>query len=228
MDDHTLVLRTDAPYPLLLADLTNVGIVSRKHGAGATTDDYNTGKAMVGTGPYRFVEWVSGDRLVLQRNPSYWGEKATWDRVTFKPITSAATRTAALLSGDVDAINNVSSTDVERLKKEGRVSVWTIGGNRLLYLGLDVDRDASPFVTDAAGQPMAKNPLKDVRVRRALSKAINRDALVARVMEGQAMAASQFLPDGFSASAPTSNLNRSIRREQKSFWPRRAMPMGSA
>src|SRR3546814_6347103 len=70
------------------------------NGKGATTEDYNTGKAMIGTGPYKFVEWVKGDRIVLEANPDYWGGKPQWDRVEFKPISSGPARVAALLAGD--------------------------------------------------------------------------------------------------------------------------------
>ena len=98
VDDLTLRIITDKPYPLVPNDLARVLIVSRKHGENAATADYNSGKAAVGTGPYRFIEWLAGDRIVLQANPAYWGGKPRWDRVLIKPIKSAPTRVAALLN----------------------------------------------------------------------------------------------------------------------------------
>src|ERR1700733_11605469 len=117
VDDQTLVIETDQPDPILLNELLNVWIVSRKHGAGATTADYNSGKAAIGTGPYREVEWVPGDHILLERYDGYFGAKPDWQRVIYKPITNDAARVAALLSGDVDLIGNVPGNDVAGLRK---------------------------------------------------------------------------------------------------------------
>ena len=201
VDDLTLHIKTATPYAALLYELTNVGIISRKIGQDAKTPDYNSGKAALGTGPYKLVEWVQGDRLVLQRNEGYWGAKPHWDRVIVKPITNPASRTAALLAGDVDVINNVPSSDIARLKQDARLSLSQGLGLRLYYLSLDSNRDVTPFVMDKDGKPLAKNPLKDVRVRRAISKAFNRDAIVSQIMEGQAMPAGQYLPESLPATS---------------------------
>jgi peptide/nickel transport system substrate-binding protein len=196
VDDHTLVIETDQPDPILLNEILNVWIVSRKNGANATTADYNSGKAAIGTGPYREVEWVPGDRMVLERFDGYFGAKPEWQRVTYKPITTDAARVAALLSGDVDLIGNVPGNDVATLKANPNITIGTMASNRCYFWTLDVDRDVSPQITDTDGQPLTKNPLKDVRVRRAMSMAIDREALVSRVMQGQAIQAAQFMPDG--------------------------------
>ena len=202
VDEHTLRISTAAPYAALLHELSNVGIVSRKNGENAKTVDYNSGKATIGTGPYKLVEWVQGDRLVLVRNDDYWGAKPNWDRVVFKPITNNAARTAALLAGDVELINNVSSTDVDVLRRNAGLVLAQGPGLRLYNLSIDSNRDISPFVADKEGRPMTTNPLKDVRVRRAISKAINREALASQIMEGQAIPASQYLPPPLAATSP--------------------------
>jgi len=106
------------------------------------------------------------------------------------------------LSGDVQVIENVPTTDAAKLKTDKRVAVYRTVADRLIYLHMDSDRDASPFVTDKAGKPLDKNPLKDVRVRKALSLAINRPAIVDRVMEGTAVPAGQYLPQGVYSHAP--------------------------
>jgi peptide/nickel transport system substrate-binding protein len=195
-DDHTVVVETDQPDPILLNEILNVWIVSRKNAENATTADYNSRKAAVGTGPYRVVEWVPGDHITLERFDEYFGPKPDWQRVTYKPITSDASRVAALLSGDVDLINNVPGNDVATLKANPKVTLGTMESNRCYFWTLDVDRDASPQITDADGKPMTKNPLKDERVRRAMSMAIDRAALVSKVMQGQAVEAAQFNPQG--------------------------------
>ncbi|MCG8544050.1 MAG: ABC transporter substrate-binding protein [Alphaproteobacteria bacterium] len=211
IDDYTIHVVTPAPYPLMPVDMAQPHIISSKAkgsgkpdvNKGLTVKDFNTGKAMIGTGPYKFVEWKKGDRIVLVPNPNYHGEKAEWSKVTLKPIASAPARVAALLAGDVDMIDNVPTTDVERLKKNPKVSLSSGISNRVIYLHMDQYRDNSPFVTDKAGKPMKKNPLMDVRVRKAISKLINRDAIVARVMEGLAIPAGQLLPPGFFGRSET-------------------------
>ncbi len=107
-----------------------------------------------------------------------------------------ASRVAALLAGDVQAIEYVPTSDVARIRADKKLNVYTIIADRLIYLHMDSDRDVSPFVTDRDGKPLTRNPLKDARVRKAISKAINRTAIVDKVMEGQAVAAGQLLADG--------------------------------
>jgi peptide/nickel transport system substrate-binding protein len=196
VDDHTVHIKTAAPYPLMPNDVSQVFIVSRKHGQGAKTPDYNSGKAAVGTGPFKFVEYTPGNRIVMQRNDQYWGDKPAWQRVIFRGIKSDPSRVAALLAGDVDLIDEVPATDMPRLKKEPKLTIAQTVSNRIIYLHLDHFRDDSPFVRAKDGGPI-KNPLRDPRVRKAISMLIDRDAIISRVMEGQAIKAGQLLPEGF-------------------------------
>ncbi len=198
IDDYTVHITTERPYPLMPNDVSTINIISKKHGEGAKTGDYNSGKAAIGTGPYKFVEWVPGDRLIIEKNPDYWGEKAKFDKVTVKPIKSGPARVAALLAGDVDMIDAVPTADIARLKKEPNVVLSQGVSNRVIYLHMDHARDNSPFITGTGG----KNPLKDLRVRKAISKAIDRKAIVAQVMEGIALPAGQLLPEGFFGVSP--------------------------
>ena len=191
VDDLTVRVTTDNPAPLTITELTYTPMVSRRHGEGATTDSYNTGEAVIGTGPYTLVEWVPGDRLVLDRNENYWGEAPEWDRIIYTPITSGPTRIAALLNGDVDLINDVPVTDVTRLMESSDITITSSPPNRVIYLHADQHRDVSPFVKSADGSDLNDNPLKSIKVRRAMSLAINRQAIVDRLMEGQAEAAGQ-------------------------------------
>ncbi|HVJ24823.1 MAG TPA: ABC transporter substrate-binding protein, partial [Burkholderiales bacterium] len=123
VDDYTIHIKTASPYPLMPNDLSTIYIISKKNATGAKTPDYNSGKAAVGTGPYRFVEYAPGNRIVMQRFDQYWGPKPVWQRVTFRPIKSDPSRVAALLAGDVDFIEEVPATDMERLKKDPKVTV---------------------------------------------------------------------------------------------------------
>jgi peptide/nickel transport system substrate-binding protein len=202
VDPYTIRLKTASPYPLMPNDMGTIMIVSSKAAKGAGTEDFNSGKAAIGTGPLKFVRWRKGDRIELARHDAYWGPKSPWERVTFRIITSDPTRVAALLAGDVRAIENVPTADLVRISKHPDLSVFRIVSHRVMYLHLDSSRDKSPFVTDKAGKPLDRNPLKDVRVRKAISKAINRQALVERVMEGAAVATSQLMPEGMFGYSP--------------------------
>ena len=196
-DPFTLRIRTDKPYPLLPNDLVAIMIIPKKLQE-AKTEDFNSGKAMIGTGPYRFVEYVAGDRVVLTVNDKYWGAKPAFRKVRFRMIANSASRVAALLAGDVQMIEGVPTADIPNLSKDSRVSLASAVSNRIIYLHLDTHREKnSPFVTDAAGKPLEANPLRDARVRKALSKLIDRDAIASRIMEGQAQPAGQLLPETF-------------------------------
>ena len=200
IDDYTIQIKTETPYPLMAVDVSTIHIIS--DGAEkAATEDFNSGKSAAGTGPYKFVEWVPGDRIVLERSESYFGDKPEWQKVTFKPIKSNPSRVAALLAGDVDFIDNVPTTDIERLKKEPDLSLSQGISNRIIYLHMDQFREDSPFITAKDGSKI-KNPLLDARVRKALSMAISRDLIVDRVMEGVAIKAGQLLPEGFFGVSP--------------------------
>jgi peptide/nickel transport system substrate-binding protein len=203
VDDLTIRIRTKAPNPQMLSDLANIFIVSAKAAKGATTADFNSGKAVVGTGPYRLVEWVNADRLVVERNEKYWGPKPPWARVTEKVIAKDPPRLAALLAGQVDAIDAVPIPDLERLRKENKFALYRGAAALVHYVALDSARDESPFVTAKDGKPLGRNPLKDPRVRKALSLALNRDALVKRIMEGSAQPASQLLPEQYPTASRT-------------------------
>ena len=150
----------------------------------------------MGTGPFKFKSYKPGESIVLVRNDDYWGENAAWEEVEFRPIKSGPTRVAALLAGDVDMISGVPTTDIGVLKGNADITLSQGVSNRVIYLHLDQFREDSPFVK-ANGGGAIKNPLLDVRVRTAISKAINRDAIVDRVMEGVAIPAGQLLPEGF-------------------------------
>jgi peptide/nickel transport system substrate-binding protein len=177
-------------------DLSALAVVSKRHGEGATTADYNSGKAAIGTGPYKFAAFVPSDRIEYVANADYWGEKPRFSKVTLRPVRSGPARVAALLAGDTDVIEDVPTVDIAKLKADPKVTVAQSISYRVVFLQMDQWRDKTPFANAKDGGAI-KNPFRDRRVRRAVSLAINRDALVARVMEGNAVAASQLLPDSF-------------------------------
>lgn len=186
VDANTVRLTTGQPSPLLPSDMVWLSIVSKKATEGLSSDDFANGKGMVGSGPYKFMRFLRDDRIEMDRNPHYNGpNKSPWANVTIRFISNPATRLAALLSGDVQAIENVPTPDLERVRKDPKLNLVTKTSERVVFLFADW-RDQSPFVTDKSGAVLAKNPLKDVRIRHALSMAINREAIKDRVMEGLA------------------------------------------
>ncbi len=196
VDDHTIRIKTAAPAPLVPTDLSTFGVIPAKC-KDTTTEEFNLGKCTTGgTGAYKQSEYVAGDRVVLTANENYWGGKEPWSKVTFRMITSSPTRVAALLAGDIDVIENVPTSDVARLKGDAKLSVVSTVSNRVIYFHMDHFREVSPFIKGKDGSEI-KNPLRDVRVRRALSMAINRPAIVDRIMEKEAIPAGQLLPDEF-------------------------------
>ncbi|MCC7427398.1 MAG: ABC transporter substrate-binding protein [Alphaproteobacteria bacterium] len=202
VDDRTIRITTAAPYPLMLNDIANVAIISRRHAQNATTEDFNAGRAAIGTGPFRFTRFVPGDRLELAANPNYWGPKPQWQTVTVRLIRNNPARVAALLSGQVDVIDHVPTADIEKLRGTRGLTVVQLPSNYIVFLSLDSNRDITPFVRDNEGRPLMPNPLRDQRVRRALSLAINRPAIVERIMDGAAVAAGQLVQQGFLGHDP--------------------------
>jgi peptide/nickel transport system substrate-binding protein len=197
VDPLTLRIATSAATPNLPIDLTAIAIVSRHAGEGASTADYNSGKAAIGTGPYRFVSYASGSAMTAERNPDWWGPKQSWDKVDFRIIPNPAARTAALLSGDVDLIASPSASDLPRLRGEQNLRIFEREGSRALFLSLDMERTGpTPFITGNDGKPLPKNPLMDLRVRQALSLAISRQGLAERVQQGMAVPTGQWMPPG--------------------------------
>jgi peptide/nickel transport system substrate-binding protein len=204
-DDTTLLIKTVSPDPLLPVNVAQVAIVSAS-ALGATgpitfgreaceglgtvpqAPEFNKPEIAVGTGPYKLVSYTRGDRIILERNDAYWGGKPQWDKVIIRPITSDAPRVAALLAGDVDMIENPPVQDLDRIRKGGFKVVQGLS-SRIIYLHMDQEGDAPGIVS-----PTGKNPLLDPRVRAAMSKAINRKAIVERIMGGMAQAAGELLP----------------------------------
>ena len=202
VDPLTLRLHTNQPNPVLPGQLTNVFIVSRRAAEGATTSDFNAGRAAIGTGPFRLEQMRGGEGMTVARNDTYWGERAAWSRVQLRVVGNDAARMAALLAGDLDLIEEVPTTDAERLERTGRVNVFRKPSDRVMFLLPHVGAEQLALFTDAEGRPLDHNPFRDLRVRQALSLAINRMALVERAMDGQAVAAGQLVPEGFGGFDP--------------------------
>ena len=187
VDPYTVHVITDGPAPILANDFIRLFIVSSKAAAGLTKETaneaFNSGKAAVGTGPYKFVSWQPKGDLVLDRFDGYWGPKEPWARHVRKEVPNDAARVAQLKAGQLDLITRVPATDLASLKRDPKLNVQTIETVYVFNVELDM-RDKAPTVTAKDGAALDKNPLQDTRVREALDLAIDRKALAEIAMEG--------------------------------------------
>lgn len=196
INDHKLRVITNVPDPLLPINLSSLYIVSKHVGENSTTEDYNSGKAMVTNGAYQWVGYTPGDRVLMKRNENYWGEKPEWENVTYRYISNPASRTAALLANDVDVIDKVSVSDITKLEQTDGVNVWAYPGLRVLIMQPSFNPEPNQYITDKAGNPLKENPLLNQKVREALNLSINREAIVSRIMQDGATVANQWMPEG--------------------------------
>ena len=201
VDDFTVDLVTRVPSPILPEELTSFGIMSKawleRNNAPRVADltsreeNFATRNAM-GTGPFVLVSREPDRRTVLAPNPLWWDTPThNLTRVEFNVIANDATRVAALLSGEVDMVYTVPPQDMERIGRTPNLRVIQGPELRTIYLGMDQSR-AELLKSDVRG----RNPFQDVRVRRAIYQAIDIQAIVSRVMRGQARATGQIFGPG--------------------------------
>ncbi len=205
VDPLTVRLITSAPEPLLPNALAWIAIVSKKVAENLSTADFSSGKGVIGTGPFKFAAYVPGERYEVVRNDEYYGTKPAWQKVVFRIITQDSSRIAALLAGDVDLIEAVPPGELPKLRENKNLSVHAGSSDRVFILFFNLARDTIPSLVDKQGKPLTKNPFKDVRVREAMSLALDRKAIVARVMDGAATVINQMTyPDaaGYNHDLP--------------------------
>ncbi len=182
IDDNTIELKTKTPFAPLFKFLSKVMIIDKKYVEAVGEEEMNL--KPIGTGPYKVVEWVKEDHITMKANESYWKGTPDIQNVIFRPISNEATRTAALLSGDVQLITNVPVHDADQIKQNSRLDFIGKPGLRLIYLTVDVNRDKTPTIE-------GKNPFTDPKVKEAVQMAIDKDAIVKNIMNGHAYVAQQ-------------------------------------
>ncbi|MET0852160.1 MAG: ABC transporter substrate-binding protein [Candidatus Rokuibacteriota bacterium] len=174
VDPLTVNVITKTPFPLLPVRMSpghcgTVGIVPPKYVA--QVGDAGFAVKPVGTGPYKLVEWVKDDRLVLEANKDYHRGAPAIDRLVFRPVPELTTRVAALLSGQADLVSDVPPDQVGKVKASGvaRIEVSTLGG---FIIMMKITNYLMP------------GPWQDVRVRKAINHAIDMDTIIKTVLEG--------------------------------------------
>jgi peptide/nickel transport system substrate-binding protein len=223
-DPLTVIIDTDGSQPTLPLALSAIFIMHHDAGGFATTEALNTGTALVGTGPYKFKSWRSGEILELTRNDEYWRARPSWSEVTFRIVESPAARVAALSTGDVDIADFLPARDVEALKQRG-AKVESVPAARLNFLQFELAKEAAPGVTDKSGK-VIPNPFRDPKVRQALSMAIDRGILVEKILSGFGTAASQFFPNGLSGTSPNLTAQPPRYDEAKALLAEAGFPDG--
>lgn len=227
IDPLTLRLHTSTPFANLPRAIGTIYIVSKHAGEGSTVGDYNTGKSAIGTGRYRYESFRQNEEASFVRNDDYWGGKAPWARVRLRTLANDSTRIAALLAGDIDMADQIPTTDIPHLKSASNVSVDQIDGMRSIFLFPNVSRDNDmPFIKANDGSPLAHNPLRDPRVRQALSLAIDRKLLVDRLMNGGAAANGQWIPPGAYSYNPRIPVPRVNVQEARRLLAEAGYPQG--
>ncbi len=198
-DPLTVVIETNDAVPNLPLFFSSIFVMNRPVQGFETTEDLNAGHSPVGTGPYRFESWSSGESLRLVRNDDYWGEKPAWLKVAFRVIESPAARVAALSTGEADVADAIPARDVASLKHRG-ARIASVGAARVNFVQFDVSRETLPGVTGQAGEPIA-NPFKNPLVRQALAMATDRGILVDKILAGYGTAAAQVFPNGLPGTS---------------------------
>jgi len=187
VDPMTVRLNLSAPFAPLLAQLADrAGMMVSPKAAQEAGDKF--GVKPVCSGPFRFVERVAQDRIVLERYPNYWDKGSIFlDKVVYTPIVDATVRLANLKSGQLDLIERMAPSDVAGLKSDSRFKIAKI--TEIGYQGITINVGKSDLAQ--------KNPLgKDARVREAFELALDREGIVQVVMEGEATVGNQWVaPD---------------------------------
>lgn len=205
VDPHTIHINTTGPAATLPNDFIRLFIVSSEAAADYSTPEtsaegFNSGKATIGTGPYKFVSWEPKGDLVLARNDDYWRGKGDWEQVVRKEMPNDSSRLAALKAGQVDVINYVSSVDYLALQRDS--SIDAVIGDSVYVMNLQLDqREKTPKVRAKDGSDLPQNPFRDLKVRQAIDYAIDRETMVEIVLEGLGKPANQMMPPGFFGSS---------------------------
>jgi peptide/nickel transport system substrate-binding protein len=204
VDASTVRINLAAPFAPLLAVLTDrSGMMVSPKAAEAAGEKF--GAKPVCSGPFRFVERIAQDRIVVERFPNYWNKgQIHFERIVYQPIVDATVRLANLRSGQLDFIERVAPSDILNIRSDSRFRVAKIV--EIGYQGITINVGKSDLAQ--------KNPLgKDPRVREALELSLDRDAIVKVAMEGEAQPGNQWVAPanrfyGKSAPIPKRNVER--------------------
>ncbi len=225
VDERRLRVITKSANPIVPNELTAVAIISKAHGEGASSEDYNSGKATIGSGPYRFVSYTPGQSIVLARNDAYWGPKPAWAKVEIRPIANGGSRVAALQSGDVALIDSVPPADMAHLAGVSGIKTTKATANRMVFLFFDHNRETTPYAKANDGSEIP-NPFRDLRVRQAFNLALDKAAIANRILSDAGEAASQLVPEGIFGFNPEVSVTKADAAKAKALLAEAGFPEG--
>ena len=201
VDDHTVDLILSGPNPVLLRLLVDFRIMSKTWAVKTKSENIQDYKAREetfasrnanGTGPYVIKLWEPDKRILLAANTAWWDKlQGNVTDVIYTPIKADATRVAALLAGDVDLVTDLPTQDVTRLRGDPKLKVLDGAEARTIFIGMDQFSNELLY-----SNVKGKNPFKDIRVRKALNIAVDRDAIKRVTMRGLSVPAAIMVPPG--------------------------------
>jgi peptide/nickel transport system substrate-binding protein len=207
IDDYTVDLILSGPNPVLLKNLVDFRIMSKAWSAKNKSENVQDYKAKEetyasrntsGTGPYVLKLWEPDKRIVMQAHAGWWDKiEGNASEVIYTPIKSDPTRIAALLAGDVDLLTDLPTQDVARLQKDPKLKVLEGAENRTIFIGMDQFSNELKY-SDVKG----RNPFKDLRVRKALNLAVDREAIRRVTMRGLSLPAAIIVAPVVHGHAP--------------------------
>jgi peptide/nickel transport system substrate-binding protein len=202
VDDYTVEIKTIIPDVLLPSHLRNIAIMDKETVEGKDAEYIENN--VNGTGRYKLVEYVKDDRVVLERNEDYWGDTPSIEKVTFRPIAQAGTRTANIMAGEVDLITNVPVQDAKMLETKNDITVVTKPGISVMMFAMgQTEKDPSPNAPRPIEAPDGSNPMAEKKVRQAMVHAVNEMEIIDKIMGGYASAAPTPVPKGFNGYNPS-------------------------
>ncbi len=189
VDANNLDIMLKGPNPVIVNQLTELRIMSKAWAEKnkstepkdiKTKDESFAHRNAMGTGPFVVDSWQPDQKLVLKRNPNWWGKlEGNLTEIVYTPVKQEATRVAAILSGEVDMVLDPNLQDLGRIRNTPNLKVLDGAENRTIFFGMDQFRDELP-----GSNVKGKNPLKDVRVRKALYQAIDINTINRVTMRG--------------------------------------------
>jgi peptide/nickel transport system substrate-binding protein len=200
VNDHTIDVITDGPNPVMLNSFTYFFIMNKAWATKNRTEkvqDYRAkeenfaSRNANGTGPYIIKEWVPDQRVVLTQNKNWWGKmEGNISDVIYTPIKSDPTRVAALIAGDVDAVTDLPTQDVPRLRSNNNLAVLDGPEVRTIFIVLDLGSAELKYGSKGP------NPFKDLRVRQALNMSVDRVGIQRTIMRGLSIPAALMVAPG--------------------------------
>ncbi len=199
VDTNTVKFTLDAPNTPFLANLAMTLAAPIVSPTALEKNNGNLNEHPVGTGPFKFVSWEKGEKVTIEKNNEYWGEKPKLDKVVIKITKENSVRASELMTGSIDAMDGLDPNDVDKLK-EKNMTIFSKPGMNINYMAFNCDRA----------------PFNDPKLREAISYAIDRNELVKYLYQGYADPAKTMLPDfiaGYKANVAAYEYNPEKAKE---------------